>query len=655
MCQQPVLETVPLSQAWCAKLNTAWIAWRMPTARVFRRFTPAALFALAVFAMTILPPQAYAETPKSIEMKLLVISADGTEPVFAAIKSVLNQVGVPYDAMIARNTPFNALSLSDGQGAGRYQGIILTTGNLGYETVGGSFESAFTLSQWQALWDYETSFRVRQVTLYTYPGGEPDNYGLNLYAGIDTTASPVQAQMTDAGKVVFNYLNPANPVTIRNAWTYLAMPNTSTNPVPLLKTSEGYAIVSINNYANGRSNLTITADGNPNLIHSLALGYGVINWVSKGMFLGSRKVYLNAQPDDILIDDEMWDATRNSSTGPDFRISGLDFSRLISWQKLLRLNHPSAAALTLEMPFNGVGASGIYPNDTLTPAVKLLQKEFKWVSHTYTHENLDAISYNNAWDELRKNDSMANKLGLTNYSKNTMIQPDISGLNNPEFLRAAVDFGIRYILSDTSQPGWDNPGPNAGFLSTYQPNILIIPRRPTNLYYNVSTPEEWVSEYNYFYAPGGLFPAWDRALTYSEIVDKESEIMLRYLLKYDIDSLMFHQPNLRAYDGTNSLLGDLINATIIKYERLLKLPIVSPGQMNTGDLMAARMAYNSSGVKATLLLGSPNKIALRTVNSVVVPFTGISQGNKQEVYGGQTVSSIKLGAGGTVTFNAPAW
>ncbi|MGH8854666.1 MAG: hypothetical protein ACREWI_10350, partial [Telluria sp.] len=293
-----VLEVIPRQRAWNTKLNMAPLARLIAATRAFGRITPAALFSLVVLAMTILTPRlALAETPKSIEMRLLVISADGTEPVFAGIKSVLDQVGVPYDVIIAKNSSFSAASLSDGLGAGRYQGIILTTGNLGYQTAAGTFESAFSLAQWQALWDYQASFKVRQVTLYTYPGGAPDNYGLNLYAGVDTSTTPVQAQLTDAGKAVFGYLNPANPVTIKNAWTYLAMPNSTTNPVPLLKTSEGYAIASIYNYSNGRSNLAITADGNQNTIHSLAIGYGVINWVSKGMFLGSRKVYLNAQPD----------------------------------------------------------------------------------------------------------------------------------------------------------------------------------------------------------------------------------------------------------------------------------------------------------------------------------------------------------------------
>ncbi|MDO8456043.1 MAG: hypothetical protein Q7T07_03920 [Burkholderiaceae bacterium] len=609
-----------------------------------------------VFFSVLWPLSAKAETPTSIDMKLLVISAEGTEPVFSGITSILNQIGVPYDTLIARQTTLTPQTLSDGLGAGRYQGILLTTGNLAYEASPGVYESALTAAQWQTLWQYQADFRVRQVTLYTYPGGAPDNYGLNVIAAADTNSTPLQASLTAAGKQLFSYLNPASPISIKNAWTYLATPVSATNPVPLLTTANGHAIASIYSYPDGRQNLTITTDGNPELTHTLLLGYGVVNWVSKGFFLGQRKIYLNAQPDDVLIADDMWDPLRLSDqTGLEYRMTGNDYTKLIAWQNTLRASSTNTAQIRLEMPFNGVGASGIYPNDTLTPAVRKNPNQFKWINHTYEHELLTAISYADALTQLSNNHKVAQQLRFQQYFKDSMIQPEISGLDNPAFLRAAKDFGIRYILSDTSQPGWKSLSPNAGFYSIHEPSILIIPRYPTNLYYNVSTPAEWLSEYNHFYAPGGLFPTWDRALTYSEVLDKESEMWLRYLLKYDLSPVMFHQSNLRAYDNKNSLLGDLINVTLGKFNSMYKLPIRSPSQHETGLLMAARMAYNASGVSGRILLGATNTIALKTVNPVKVPLTGISYGTATESYGGQTISTLSLGANGAVAIPAPAW
>lgn len=613
------------------------------------------IFAATLFAALSLAPAA-AETPRSIDMKLLVVSADGSEPIFAAIKSILNQVGVPYDTLIASQTPLTAQTLSDGLGAGRYQGILLTTGNLAYQASPNNWQSALTQAQWEMLWQYEADFRVRQSTLYTYPAGAPDNYGLTPISAADTSTTPINASLTAAGQQLFGYLNPASPVSIKNAWTYLAMPVSTANPVPLLTTADGYAIASVYTYPDGRQNLAITTDGNPELTHTLLLGYGVINWVSKGFFLGERKVYLNAQPDDVMIPDDLWDPARLSDqTGLEYRITGADYNPLVTWQNNLRAANANTALIRLEMPFNGVGVSGIFPNDTLTTAIRNRPNEFKWINHTYDHENLTAITYADALPQLQKNHKVAQQLRFSLYFKDSMIQPDISGLNNPEFLRAAKDFGIRYILSDTSQPGWKNPSPNTGFYSIYEPSILIIPRYPTNLYYNVSTPTEWISEYNYFYAPGGLFPTWDHQLTYAEVLDKESEIWLRYLLKYDLNPVMFHQTNLRAYNGTNSMLGDLIDATLKKYNSMYKLQIRNPSQHEAGNLMAARMAYNDSGVSGRILLEITNSVLLKTIKAVKAPLTGITFGNSTETYGGQTISTISLGANGSATIPAPAW
>jgi hypothetical protein len=73
-----------------------------------------------------------------------------------------------------------------------------------------------------------------------------------------------------------------------------------------------------------------------------------------------------------------------------------------------------------------------------------------WISHTYTHANLDSISYSEATTELQKNQQTRNNLGLGKYNRANLITPDISGLTNQQFLDAARDFGIRYVVSDTS-------------------------------------------------------------------------------------------------------------------------------------------------------------------------------------------------------------
>ena len=376
------------------------------------------------------------------------------------------------------------------------------------------------------------------------------------------------------------------------------------------------------------------------------------------MFLGERHVYIDPQVDDLFIDSDMWDMEAMSDlTGLLFRISDYDFVKAIDWQNTLSNTYPLASTVTLEWAFNGEGTTDLYDPDPLTPAVIANEGAFAYVNHTLTHENLDHISYPNAFSELNQNHIIANQLGLTRYVQNSMVQPDISGLENGEFQRAANDFGIKYLISDTSRPEWNNPSPNAGFYSTLEPSLLIIPRRPTDLFYNLSTPEEWVSEYNCYYGPtgicaGGAFRYWNHDLTYEEILDRESDMWLQYLLKWDLDPLMFHQANVRAYDGVNSLLGDLIEATIAKYSSYYNVPILGLAQHEIGDLMAQRMAYNESDVSATYV--PCTSLTLTTVNPAVIPLTGIAYGETQEVYVGQTISYVELGAGETVTVPLPA-
>ena len=496
--------------------------------------------------------------------------------------------------------------LSDGASHGYYQGIILTTGNLGYDAGGGNWQSAFDGNEWFALWDYEAKFGVRQMTSYTVPGGWPDTYGLN-YAGYqDTTTTPLQTTLTAAGKTMYPYLNAANPITIKNAWVYLGTVISSAVTTPLLVTSNGYAISSITNYADGRQNLTVTAANNPYLIHSLLLSYGNINWLTRGAFLGERHVYLNPQNDDLLIDGDLWDTKAlTDTTGLTYRMTGADLTALVTWQNGLKASATTKNGIMTEWAFNGEGASGIYAKDTLTPAVIKNQGQFRWVNHTYTHLNLDApVTAAETLAELQQNDVVATgQLRLTNYQKDAFVNPDISGLGNPAAQQGLAQFGIKYQISDTSRPGWNNPSPNAGFYSEF--GVLIIPRRPTNLFYNLDTTARWVSEYNCYYGPtgtcaGGAFRYWPTNLTYQQILDKESDVMLQYLLKWDIDPLMFHQANTRNYGGGKSLMGDLINATLTKYNKLYNLPIVNLSQHDIGRRMANRMVYNSSGVKATL-------------------------------------------------------
>jgi hypothetical protein len=413
-------------------------------------------------------------------------------------------------------------------------------------------------------------------------------------------------------------------------------------------------LASTNTYSDGRENLAVTAANNPFLLHSQLLSYGLLNWVTRGVFLGARHVSVGVQIDDLFIDSDMWDTEANSDlTGLRYRLDGGDFGNVLSWQNGIR-SRPNLGQFRLEFAFNGEGTNPaiwqddpLTPNgDTLTPSVLASQQNFSFVNHTYSHQALDLTDYDTARSEITLNQQTAATLGFTHYDPESFVQPDITGLTNPAFLQAAFDTGIRYLISDASRPDWANPTPNTGFYSESQPSILIVPRRANNLFYSLRTPDEWVDEYNWFYWLGSpsssQWKFWADPQTYDEILDHESDNLLSYMLRWDIDPWMFHQANLGRYDGSRTLLGDLLEATFDKYANVYDLPVRNLTQKQSGELMKQRMAYDASGADATLV--PCQSITLNVAHSAVVPVTGAVAGSS-ETYGGQSISSVPVTAG----------
>ncbi len=197
--------------------------------------------------------------PLTQKAKLLLVAGVANELDLQAIKSTLDYAGVPYDTLIASTTDLTDQFLSGGS-VSNYQGVILTTGNLTWlNPATRAWESAFTQTEWDRLWAWEAKFKLRQATLYTYPAGYPDDYGLTLQtpAYQDTSISPLSASLTDAGRQVFPYLNPSAPITWKSAWVYLATKRDAT-VTPLVQTASGQVIASTRTYPDGRENLAIT-------------------------------------------------------------------------------------------------------------------------------------------------------------------------------------------------------------------------------------------------------------------------------------------------------------------------------------------------------------------------------------------------------------
>lgn len=565
----------------------------------------------------------------TVAMKVLVLSADGGETVLPAIQQALDYHSVPYETWIAtqRSGQLSPTALADGC-AGRYQGVIVTTGALSYTPDGGqTFLSALSSPEWIALRTYEAQFGVREIAWYVFPGA--DN-GLNpATTGQDTGVAPINATLTGAGQAAFPYINTANPIPITLAWTYLT---TAADPsvTPLLVDDAGHVLMSSRVGPDGRETLAMTFDSNPYLLHHAILAHGLVEWVTKGIYLGEYRVYLTPQADDLYNDDDLFG-------GGAYRMKATDVTSMQTWQLGVQAIGGNGA-FRLAFPYNGSFSTLL---DLLSVTLTPVSPAYNFINHTWTHQQLDAVSYSTALNEIGRNDSFG-RSRFVNYSTAALVTPEISGLTNPNVLRAAKDVGVRYMVSDTSRPGWDNPRPNIGIYSTIEPSILFIPRRPTNLFFNVSVPGKWVDEYNSLYAA-----FWGRNLTYAEVLDKESQFLLFYMLRGDIDPQMYHQANLRAYDGVHSLLSDLHDSALQKLRRYSNLPVESPDLVKVGTKMANTMARNASNLSAQLQPGTAITLSSPVALHVVV--SGVCQLLGSDVYGGKCITGVDVPAGGTVT------
>jgi hypothetical protein len=580
--------------------------------------------------------------PGAMMMRVLVISADGNEPSFQAAMAALDEMGIPAQAFIAtRDGPLTPDKLVQGDIA-RYYAVILATSTLAYGS-GPRYATAFSAQDWATLAAFESRFRIRRLMMYTYPDPE---YGFQAVSGSGPATKT--ARLTAEGRRIFSYLKPDADIVVRNAWLYRARP--APGAVPLLVTPDGDALAVVKRFPDGRETLGFAMDSNAWLLHTRLLIPGAITWVTRGVYLGERRVYLNPQVDDLFFDDDRY-------AGPPYRITAAELEHAALWQRAVR-TQPLTKGFRLALAFNGEGSEHFFvpqtatdpdppvepTEDPLTDEAVRVQDQFEWISHTYAHTNLDATTEPQTEWELRANDLVAQFLGFTHYSRETLVTPDISGFQNQAAMLAAARRGVRYVVSDWSRADQRAPRFNTGIRNAYEPRILEIPRYPTNIFYNVTEPGELVEEFLAIHPDFcRLFP--DRCpLTYERLLDFESDTQLGYLFTYDINPMMFHQANLREYATGHTLLADLFAALLAKYEALSALPIRTLSMAEIGRAMERRAAYDDAGIVGILVPGEQLSVTA-TNGPATVPITGVRAGAVVERYGSEETSYLSLARG----------
>src|SRR2546423_3137270 len=669
------------------------------------RFSALFIWVLVLCSATIQTAQAQilptSCSTTTIDLKLLVVSKGKTESDYPAIKQILDYLGTPYDVldMTVSTGGITSSMLSDGSCHGYYQGVIFAYGAYIY-----------TLPGMSLLTSYEQAFGVRQLNWYMYPNND---FGYNYpYKSVITSAGTDSASFTSAGASVFWYANTATPLVLSNAYIYQGTPLTAlpagASVTPLLTDASGNALSLIYTQGDGRQYLTQTFDSSPYLVHDLVLAYGLINWVTKGIFLGEYHVYAAAQVDDFFINGSEWipgtpctnpithDRTPPDATSlPFFRINSADMTSLVAWQNKIQ-SDSLLANFKLTLAFNGVGTTGNtdwtslpaagVANDDLTTNVQNYQQHFHWISHTYDHPNTlnglhksdpggdpDTPQVDSIDLEILTNQYVATGAGqnldqdpsdtvsplhLTDFNPANLVTPGVTGLNDTLVPSYLVQDGIRYVVTDTSVIGQanngPNPSPNVGMVNGYAPSLYEVPRHPNDIFFNAVNWADDQAEFSCIYNNPVQSPY--NTFTAPQILDYVSSGFVTHMLIGDMDPEMFHQNNLHDYDGQgHSLLSDSYDQTFAKYERLYKLPVVSPTLDQLGQNMQNRNAYNLSTATASLTSASGSNLtisitvpATATVASAIIPITGLYSAGA-EPYGGQYISHVQVSRGQTIT------
>jgi hypothetical protein len=622
-----------------------------------------------------------------VALRQLIIATGADDFELPVWKAILDGIGTPYDILFAKREPLTTGSLVRSDGTGRYNAILLTSNALLSPDSTGGYVSAFDHAEWETLWDYERTFHVRQVALNASPLTEPEDYCLRARSQGAIGATPAMAALTSAGSKVFDYLNPAIAIPISATYAYRTRIAAHCDAQPLLTLGSDVLGV-LSTAADGRERAALTfvlGTGQP---AAALLGYGLLRWATRGVFLGEQRHWLNVDIDDWFNSNAHGPA--GNLTGV-FRLSGPEAAAVSQEQAELSKRYPLAAGFMLNLAYNGaridpsapVQCSAAHTPDALTSYSRCLRRDFRWINHTLTHLQMNFTSYAENYQEIKDNLAAAASIGLAvpsavlkppEYSGLGAYNPDSRSLDPPTdfgllasnraLLKAASDLGVKYVVGDISFRSQRPDCFNCGIYHPLQPDLLLVPAWPTNIAFEATTPQEQVSWYNSMYGVHGTVHASGRDFSYDEFVDAEAELALGQVMSGSVYSHTLHQTNLHQYAPGKCLAFDWLDALLAKYSAYYRVPLLNPDWLTLAGYVRDRTAHFralSSGrdavwdrVTNAVTYTPAADTALFVTGLATRPATGADQHGPDyaEKYGSDTVSRLGLTGGQSVTLLA---
>ena len=284
-----------------------------------------ALFAVPVVALA--APDG--PTPNQrIDLKVLLLTPTATDGVFSAWKETLGKLGVPYDTYDASTSAVITDGTLADYNANRafYQAVIFASSGV-----------ALSANERTAVDKLETTFGVREISDNTNPDA---GHGATAPAtgGTIPLGSTVNGSLSAAGQTVFPYLKGGVPLT-GEMFAASGTPTpafTSLVNAPAGAPYEGGSFMGIWKRPNGTEQLVDGIPGNGQQTHYQLMRFGMLNWATRGVYLGYWRNYFEVQVDDLFLGDDAWDTTTHSNNydpATASRMTAADLAKALVWSQ----------------------------------------------------------------------------------------------------------------------------------------------------------------------------------------------------------------------------------------------------------------------------------------------------------------------------------
>ncbi|KAJ6263087.1 hypothetical protein Dda_1646 [Drechslerella dactyloides] len=586
---------------------------------------------------------------------------------------------------------------SDGTIICNYNAIIIPS-DLRYTDSDSGWRSGLSTDQWNALYTYQTMCNVRMVRLNAYPMSS--EFGAESLGGCCNSGEEGQNVTIVASAAASRFATAglkSVPVNLAGLWHNPAKitDTNSTQTTEFLQFSPNSEFADtttggvINTYPGGRSQMVFFVAFATWSATSTYLNHIWIHWATRGVYNGYRRARLSTQVDDVLLETDAWD------TKTPYRTTVEDMNTHALWvadiNKRLASTNPGSNYF-VELGLNGNGSlfqakaldpngqkcnynptvytrfpditppdfqkhlgkgTDIWPPVTnftayppecfkLDPLAAWLstaapaQTAFSYVSHTFTHLNLNSATYNDTYKEVNWNLQYFNLIGLDKnsiLSTKSVITPAVTGLRNGDALQAMWDNGVWNAVGDNTRPDLRNP--NSFWwpmMTTVADNgfggFQITPRLATRIYFNCDTTMCVVAEW---LAPiyGQSVPPPEAQGSIDDILLLERESTLNHILSLMNDPFEFHQMNMRtsitnsvsvpgtSLSGPYSLLQLWTETQVAEYSRLVDWPLITLKQDDLATSFknrylrdqcnaSIRQAVNNGEVTAVIVTADPN-------------------------------------------------